>query len=74
MGLVAHAEGWCVMDTWNELRIRTQIGRLTAEQYGMDAENQQRIHTGQLPAYGSAEFERMQDQWAALEEQIRNLG
>lgn len=62
------------MDTWNELRIRAQIGRLTAEQYGMDAENQQRIHAGQSLAYGEKDFAATQDQWAALEEQIRNLG
>jgi hypothetical protein len=62
------------MDTWNELRIRAQIGRLTAEQYGMDAENQSRVHRGEALAYSEKDFINMQNAWAELERQIREIG
>ena len=62
------------MDNWNEMRLRAWMGRLKAEQAGMEAENKQRELRGESIAYMDNEFHKLVQEWDQIAGQIRELG
>ena len=62
------------MDNYTELRFRAQLERCITERCGMNAENDARRRMNEAPAYDEGAFQNLCNEFAGIEEQIRNYG
>ena len=62
------------MTNFQELYYRAQIERLITEREGMIALNKEREHRGESLAYSEDSFQILANQFAEIEESIRNGG
>jgi nuclear transport factor 2 (NTF2) superfamily protein len=62
------------MDTWCEILFRTRLTAVDVERAAMEAANRERERKGEALAYTEDDFDRLREQLAEIEEQIRNAG